>query len=984
VRAVVPSLAVALALGGTPGVGMHRATADEDAGELVERARRLYTEEGPAAALPAFERALARSRASGDRRLEAIALGLIGNCHKRLGDLDRALDHLRRSLAMKRELGDRLEEGKTLSHLGLVFWERGEYAEATEHLDLSLAIARELGDRQLEGASLNNLSLVYDEQGDYRRSLEQYETALALHRATGFAEGESATLGNIGGVHLLLGRYREALSYYEQAFEISEKLGLKASMSQDLGNIAHCQLGLGRLEPALRSFESALALAREVGLRKEEADWQKGKAHVLLRRARYAAAWHTYADALSAYEQAGLRREEIEALNEVGHLYALVGDAAAAELRFRRALQLSAEIGHPRGVMSNLFALGDLERGWGRLEEAEALYRNALERARQARDSAAAGEGLLQLASTHRRLGRLAEARDEAQQALAVGREIEAPAVQARAYHALGEIAHGGGDSRAALGHYSSAAAALSHSEEPELEWRLAFSRGEALEALSRLDKAVAAYERAVSIIEDVRENLRDERFRAGYIQDRHHVYVALAQLLLRLRRPGEAFSCAERLRARAFRHMLSRAPASLEDADGDEEEAQLLERISRLRRSIEQEESQPPAERRAQAVSLFREELAAAQRAYAKRLAERRRLNPDGETADAPVVPELELLRAALPESTVLLEYLVGDATLTVFVLRRDGIEAAQLPIGAAELEAKVELFRDLVVRADSDDWQASADSLRRALIADLEKRGWLRGARRLLIVPHGVLHYVPYAALCQRTASGLRFLVDDYELAYLPSAAALVRDPDPARGEGALLALAPGRARLRHSRAEVRDLADAVAGASLILDGRRATESAFKRWAGQYALLHLATHGSFNKSNPLFSSLELEPEGEEDGQLHVYEVLSLRLRADLVTLSACQTALGAGDLADTPAGDEFLGLTRAFLSAGASSVLASLWEVDDRSTAQLMRRFYADLSGRTKAEALARAQRGLREAGGRSAHPAWWAAFVLMGNGR
>ena len=131
--------------------------------EVLARAKQIYNEDGPRPALPVFERALALYQGAGDRRGEAITMGLIGNCYKKFGEHQKALDLLNRALAMKRELGDRLEEGKTLSHLGLVYWEMGQFPAAIDNLTRSISVGRELGDKQLEGSALNNLSLVYDE-----------------------------------------------------------------------------------------------------------------------------------------------------------------------------------------------------------------------------------------------------------------------------------------------------------------------------------------------------------------------------------------------------------------------------------------------------------------------------------------------------------------------------------------------------------------------------------------------------------------------------------------------------------------------------------------------------------------------------------------------------------------------------------------------------------------------------------------------------
>jgi CHAT domain-containing protein len=164
----------------------------------------------------------------------------------------------------------------------------------------------------------------------------------------------------------------------------------------------------------------------------------------------------------------------------------------------------------------------------------------------------------------------------------------------------------------------------------------------------------------------------------------------------------------------------------------------------------------------------------------------------------------------------------------------------------------------------------------------------------------------------------------------------------------------------------------------------GDAATESAFKNSADQYRVLHLATHAYFNKLNPLLSGLQLEPDETNDGLLEVHEILELKLGSDLVTLSACETGLGSGFFAEIPAGDDFVGMTRAFLQVGSAAVLATLWEVDDRSTVDLMKSFYRNLdaagAGRDKAAALADAQRSLRTSD-KYQHPYYWAPFVLVG---
>ena len=158
-------------------------------------------------------------------------------------------------------------------------------------------------------------------------------------------------------------------------------------------------------------------------------------------------------------------------------------------------------------------------------------------------------------------------------------------------------------------------------------------------------------------------------------------------------------------------------------------------------------------------------------------------------------------------------------------------------------------------------------------------------------------------------------------------------------------------------------------------------ASESAFRAIAPTKSIVHIASYGVLNKHNPLFSFVELARKGNEDGRLEVHEVFGLTLNARLLVLSACQTALGSGAIADVPLGDDWVGLVQGFLYAGAANVLATLWSVEDRATAHLMINFYRELNaGRSESAALAEAQRAaLRDP--RTAHPFYWAGFVMNG---
>jgi CHAT domain-containing protein len=341
--------------------------------------------------------------------------------------------------------------------------------------------------------------------------------------------------------------------------------------------------------------------------------------------------------------------------------------------------------------------------------------------------------------------------------------------------------------------------------------------------------------------------------------------------------------------------------------------------------------------------------------------------------------VPESATIQAKLPADTALIEFVVGEDDTIVFAMTRDHFVSRLAPIDRTNLRTKVRLVRELVRRQDRDDWRHAAASLADTLLEPVLASDRLESVRRLILVPHDVLHYLPFSLLPRE--DGGRLLIEGFDLSYLPAAGTLVLADAGGRGAGAgVLAVAPAIARLRYSADEALAIAATIDGPSRVLVGGDATERAFKELASGFGTIHLATHNLWNPLNPLLSALELEPGGGEDGRLEVHEIFDLDLDAGLVTLSACETALGTGYRGAAPVGDDFVGLTRAFLHAGTGAVVASLWDVDDRSTLELMERFYARIGASDRpAAALAAAQREMLATGELAAYR--WAPFIVIG---
>jgi CHAT domain-containing protein/Tfp pilus assembly protein PilF len=972
-------------LGALVSAGCQRSQPATDLDAAIEQARTVQREDGPQAALPVLERLLRDARAQQSRRHEALVLGHLGTTYKNLADYSRAMEHHAAALAIKRDLGDEVEAAKTLNNIGLVEEARGNCTRALDLFGQSLGIFTRRELPQFAASVLNNQALCYDALGQFDRSMANYERALALHRAEGNAVGESESLGNVGGVYLLLGRSRDAAARYQESLAISTRLDVPQSMALDLINLGAARAGAGEFAAAVDDLQRARQIAKQAGLAREHADAARGLARLAEIRGRYDEARRALAEAAAIYERAGLAREQVDTAHALGTLDLNVGDLAAAVTHFAHAADSASTLNYFTGRIAGLIALAELEMRRRNLDAAVRHATTARDEARARGDLASAATAGTQLAQAHLAAGRVTPAAAAARDAVEHAQKTGGTLLEADTRLTLGDAVRAGRQPAEALREYDAASALAGVPDVPDLVWRLQLGRGRAFEAQGRLDEALREYLASVETIERTRRLLSADRARSGYLDDKREPYGALVRLLLRLERPAEAFQVAERLRAEGYLELLTRS-AVLAGAPGGIP-ADVLERIRHLQQSIERELREGPDGRRGAALTAYRNELRAAEAEWTAAVSTLTGRSALARAMTARQIPSAAAVRQRLSRSDALVQFVVDADETVAFVLRRDAIHATVLPVSAGSLRTRVDLLRGLLARHDSAEWQAPAERLDAELIAPLRGRGWLDGAARVFLVPHAELNYLPFAVLRRQRADGPRMLVEDASLVVLPAATVLVQAGRSTRAPASrsLLALAPERPRLPHARREVESLSALFPDDHReLLLGPAATEARFKREAGRYRVVHLATHGFFNRINPLFSGVDLEPDATEDGRLQVFEILALSLGADLVTLSACDTALGAGELTDLPAGEELVGLTRAFLSAGSRHVLATLWEINDEATAPLMEEFYRASRDRSAADALATVMRRRLRGGGREAHPYYWAPFVLVGAAR
>jgi CHAT domain-containing protein/tetratricopeptide (TPR) repeat protein len=651
---------------------------------------------------------------------------------------------------------------------------------------------------------------------------------------------------------------------------------------------------------------------------------------------------------------AGDLRMLCDVYNELGLLTWRVDRNKDDAVRYYdRSIELAEQIGDPRALMRALNTSGNVFRSYD-YAEAERRYRAAMVAARRA----GIDEDVLLLKNmgiVYRETGRLDEARRSLERAMVLS------------------------DQRGTV----------------RTQWQSRMELGTLLTATEPA-RAAEYFEQTLRMLEGLNNNVLLEGFRAealggSILIAQDDPYALYVDLLLANGRERDAFVVAERARARAFLDTLSRAREQIAKALPEafvKEENAILATLTRTQGDL----------RAAGADAQTRASLTGEIVRLEQRLSQIRvRLaveHPSLAHARYPNMAAVDDVQTRLlRDNEVLLEYFVSRKAGTLWAITASGVHVRRLP-PQGEIESAVRSFLERVGRPDGD-YRADARKLGAMLLPNLS--GVIGADARLIVVPHAILSYVPFEALL---VDHDQFLLERHPVSYAPSTSSLVflrqrrasgaeviaignpvmqnSGSDDERGQpiSRVAYLKP----LTYSGAEVRSVSKVYGSAAHVFEQQAATEAALSGEAVSRAgIIHIATHGLIDEDVPDRSGLALTPAPQSDGILQMREVYNLHLNAALVTLSACQSALGK-----EVNGEGLIGLSRAFFYAGANAVIASLWNVNDASTEQLMSPFYRSLaSGETIDRALRDAKLAMLKSGGRAAHPYYWAAFVVTGNG-
>jgi CHAT domain-containing protein/tetratricopeptide (TPR) repeat protein len=918
-----------------------------------------------------YEEALPQWREIGDRFAEGQTLDNLGFLLWRLGAPAKAIEYYNQALSIRQEIKDQEGEGETLNNIAASYSALGKKEQALEYYNRALPFRRAGADRAAEAATLGNIGLIYSSLGDMQRAKEYYFQSLRLWRAAGRRDGETNALIGLGQIHGYTGENQQALDYLNQGLRISRGINDRRGEAFALLSIGKIQIDLGEHEKALDDFANALDLFRAVAERMGEANTLLNLGALETSLGAKSKALDFYNQSLSIWRAMGDSYGEAYSLLGLGKLHGESDENQKALDQYNQALALFRKVKHPRGEALALNGLGLLYASSEESRKALGCYHEALPIWRDLGDRSSEAATMANLARVERDTGDLDESRRHIEAALAITEtlRIKIASQQLRA---------------------------------------------------SYFGSTQRYHELYIDLL------MRLHRLRPSEGHD------------------GSAFGASERARARGLLEMLAEARADISegiDASLLERERSLQKRINagaeyqyRLLNGRHTREQIVAAKRELDSLINESRQVEAEARKTSPRYAELKYPQPLG-------LPEIQRM---LDSETMLLEYSLGEERSYLWAVTPTRVESFELP-KRAEIEALARQSYEWLAAGETGaqlrarlarpaaKTQKWATDLSRILLGPVASR---LGGKRLVIVADGALQYMPFAALPPPHRSYRSYpLIANHEIISLPSASSLaalrreiagrapapmtvavIADPVFEEGDERIKkngvnlatpnnnqaerqvagqeifrsALEVGAAdaqqrlqRLMFSRREANEItALTQPGTSFIaLDFAANRATALGPNLSRYRIVHFATHGLLNSQHPELSGVVLSLVDEEgrpqDGFLRLNDIYNLKFGADLVVLSACKTGLGK-----EIKGEGLVGLTRGFFYAGAPRVVASLWKVDDRATAELMKLFYRRMlrDGLSPAAALRSAQIDMWKQP-RWAEPYYWAGFTLQG---
>ncbi len=905
------------------------------------------------------------------------------------GDYDRAIKQYEKALSLAQKTGDMEAQLDSLFGLGLLYWNIADLKESSEAYTQACNIAQKLQLKEKENSCLDALKIhsyyqkakEFRSIGDYQKSIATFKSAIDLAKKIGSKEHELKCLRQLSLNYWDLNNFEEFFSLNNKALQFARDINHKKDEGKCLNNIGLYYWKIDNYNEALKSYEKSLEIAQN-----------------------------------SENEQ-----EQANCLNNIGAIFIDIGNYDRALEYFEKALKFDRKVKDSTNISKDLNNIGSIFRRKGMVSEERKDFISALNYYNQSLKIARENKDRYTEIRTLNNIGTINSHLKENQKALISLQSALIKAKDTRDTEGMSIILNNMGIIYSQLGNFEESTAYFQKAIDLALEikggkflWEPYLEIANSYRKLDDFDAALDNFKKSVSVIEKIRSTINLEELRATFFgtDRRIEAYQGIIDLLIELNQKDpkksfgrQAFDYLERAKARAFLDSIEVSKIDIAKGISQQllnQETQLMNEISSLyskllvpQLSLEQKNN-------------INKELENYEGQLESLKREIRNTSPAYANLRYPKTITLSEAQTELIDGeTAFFAYMVAKENSYAFVITKKGLKIFPIPT-SKELRALVQEYLTAIT-----DVQNQHFHLGYRLYNDLVRPG-LNGTKikNLIFVPDDVLYFLPFEALLT-TQDSREWLIKHYNIGYVPSLSSLreiidrkkaasqkakkdilaVGDPIFGANEIEMPTASSNSAlqdnssdsdykftRLKYSGVEIEKIASLFKSnkADTLKRGQASERNVKGKDLSDYRIIHFATHAIIDDKKPGRSAivLSLGQNYRDDGFLQMREVFNLRLNADLVTLSACQTGLG-----QLIKGEGIEGLNRAFFYAGASSVMLSLWAINDQSSYQLLERFYFHLrSSEPIMNALRRAKLEMIESRV-LAHPYYWGGFIITG---
>lgn len=862
-----------------------------------------------------------------------------------------------------------------------VLYAKNDHADAVALHEKAASLFEAAGDVGEVARTMSTIMQPLALMGEYDRAFEAGNKASAIFQSQGNTWRLARLEINLGNVYYRQDRFAEALACYEKAYRQLPPDKDAEGVAASLSNMATCHISLNDFSQAVSCYTLARNFCRDhnMPLLVTQADYNIAYLHYL--RGEYTKAiqmlraTRTKSQELGDSYHAALCNLDLAELYLELNLSPEANDLAQQGYAGFRKLSMGYEAA--KCLAFSAIAVSQQ----GHAFEGLNLFTQARETFSKEKNKAWPSLIDLYQALIFFNEGRLFEARRHCVDALASFARLQLTSKAVLAELLLVRIALRTNELDEALQRVHVALEKLPSLGSPVLSYQTHLLAGDVAFARNDLVSAYASYLSARESLETLRGNLRGEELKIAFLKNRTEVYENLVELCLR--RPGtpaaeEAFSYIEQAKSRALMDLLVRpAPVLGKTPSGQSELVRsmrdLREELNWYYNRIEREQLHPEGQVPAR-IAFLQEQVNRRETDLLNMLHEATESDASQAGLQTPTNMPIASIREAIPAGTLLVEYfrmrgrilvcVLGHETLEILPITlesriADILRLLQFQLSKFRLSSEyVQKFYDSFLKASQNHLSELYNELVAPIASSLI-------AEHLVFIPHGLLHYVPFHALFD----GTRYLIDQHTISYAPSASIYsITSKQTVNLDESSLILGIPDAMAPAIIDEVQALSKVLPHPSLFV-GEEANEVVLREKGPTSRTIHIATHGRFRHDNPMFSAIRLG-----NSSLSLFDLYQLRLPADLITLSGCSTGMNM-----VSPGDELLGLARGLLHAGARSLLLSLWDVQDATTAEFMTQFYSLMAqGHSKAKALRFTMLDMKL---RYPHCYQWAPFILVG---